>query len=129
VAALLALAAMPVLALSLTRPLLSLAAHPNAIASAGARMRFIFQAATLPVLTGIELILPFRIPREPIEVVLLPVLVSVIGIVWIQAGAWRTRAVQATGDTGQWRIGIAAGALVLLLLVFQCVLRPGVPFF
>lgn len=129
VAALLALAVMPVLASSLTRPLLSLADHPSAISSAGARMRFIFQVATLPALIGVALILPFRIPREPIEVVLLPALVSVIGIAWIQAGAWRTYAVQAMGDTGRWRIGTAAGALVLLLLVFQCVLRPGIQFF
>jgi hypothetical protein len=129
VAALLALLAMPVLALSLARPLLALAPDQNAISTAGARTRFVFQTATLPVLIGLVLILPFRIPREPIEVVLLPVLVSVIGIVWIQAGAWRVRTVRASGSASDLRIAVPAGAVVLLLLVFQWVLRPGIAFF
>lgn len=129
VAALVALITMPILALSLSRPLLSLADHQNAISSAGARTRFVFQIATLPTLIGIALILPFRIPREPIEVVLLPVLVTVIGIAWIQAGAWCMRTVQATGNTSILRIGVPIGALVMLLLVFQFVLRPGIGFF
>jgi hypothetical protein len=127
-AALLALAAIPVLALSLIRPLLSLADHPAAVSGAGARTRFIFQIATLPVLIGVALILPFRIPREAIEVVLLPILVSVIGVAWIQAGAWRMRAVRTIGSTNELSIAIPAGALVVLLLVFQLVLRPGVGF-
>ncbi len=129
VAALLALLVMPVLALWLARPLLALAGDQKAISSAGARTRFVFQVATLPVLIGIVLILPFRIPREPIEVVLLPVLVSVIGIAWIQAGAWRIRTVQASGSTSDVRIAVPASAVVLLLLVFQWVLRPGIAFF
>jgi hypothetical protein len=129
VAALLALLAMPVLALSLARPLLALAPNQNAISTAGARTRFVFQTVTLPVLVGIVLILPFRIPREPIEVVLLPVLVSVIGIAWIQAGAWRMRTVRASGGASGLRMAVPAGAVVLLLLVFQWVLRPGVAFF
>ena len=129
VAALLALLVMPVLALWLARPLLALAGDQKAISSAGARTRFVFQVATLPVLIGIVLILPFRIPREPIEVVLLPVLVSVIGIAWIQAGAWRIRTVQASGSTSGVRIAVPASAVVLLLLIFQWVLRPGIAFF
>lgn len=129
VAALLALLVMPVLALWLARPLLALAGDQKAISSAGARTRFVFQVATLPVLIGIVLILPFRIPREPIEVVLLPVLVSVTGIAWIQAGAWRIRTVQASGRASDLRIAVPAGAVVLLLLVFQWVLRPGIAFF
>ncbi|WP_368562327.1 hypothetical protein [Pseudoxanthomonas sp. UTMC 1351] len=128
-AALLALVAMPVLALLLTRPLLTLAAHQGEISSAGARTRFIFQVATLPALLGIALILPFRIPRELLEVVLLPVLVTVIGIAWIQAGAWRVRTAQANGSTSNLRIVVPMGAAVLILLVFQFVLRPGIGFF
>src|SRR5687768_13413383 len=96
-AALLALIAIPVLALALVRPLLTVAGDQDAISSPGARARFVFQVATLPALIGIALILPFRIPRELIEVVLLPVLVTVIGIAWIQAGAWRVRTAQANG--------------------------------
>lgn len=127
VAALLALAAIPVFALSLTRPLLGLAGG-GTVADAGARSGFIFQTATLPALIGIALILPFRIPREPIEVVLLPVLVSLIGVIWIQAGAWRVHTA-TTEAAGPIRIAIPLAAVVLLLLVFQLILRPGIGFF
>jgi hypothetical protein len=129
VAALLALITMPILALSLLGPLLTLADHQSAISSAGARTRFLFQIATLPTLVGVALILPFRIPREPIEVVLLPVLVTVIGIAWMQAGAWRVRTAQANGSASELRLAVPMSALVLLLLVFQFVLRPGIGFF
>lgn len=128
-AALLALITMPILALSLLRPLLTLADRQDAISSAGARTRYVFQVATLPALIGIALILPFRIPRELIEVVLLPVLVTVIGVAWIQAGAWRVRSAQANGSTSDLRVIVPMVAAALLLLIFQFVLRPGIGFF
>jgi len=129
VAALLALVAMPPIALSLIRPLLSLAEHPAFIASARARTRFAFQIATLPALCAILLIIPFRVPRELIEVVILPVVVTVIGIAWLQAGAWRVSAVKTEGGSAMAPIIYPLGALLILLLVFQLLLRPGVRFF
>jgi hypothetical protein len=129
VAALVALAAIPPAALWLRRPLLSLAENPAGIASARARTRLVFRVATLPALTAILLIIPFRVPRELVEVVMLPVLVTVIGIAWLQAGAWRVSGVTTGGSPAAGSITCPLGALLILLLVFQLLLRPGVRFY
>jgi hypothetical protein len=128
-AALVALAAIPPTALWLRRPLLSLAEDPGCIATARARTRLVFQVATVPALTAIVLIIPFRVPREWIEVVILPVVVTVIGIAWLQAGAWRVSGFRTDGGLGAGSIAYPLGALLLLLLVFQLLLRPGVRFY
>jgi hypothetical protein len=127
VAAMVALAALAPIALWLTGPLLALADDPDRIATPGARTRFVFLVATLPVLFGTVLIIPFRVPREWIEVVLLPAWVAVLGVTWMQAGAWRFDGLRASGN----RAGSVAkplAAVLLLLLVFQCLLRPGIAF-
>ena len=128
-AALVALALIPPLALWLTRQLLSVAESPADIADPGARTRFIFQIATLPALVAIAMIVAFRVPREWIEVVMVPVVVTIIGIVWMQAGAWRIRDVNAVGRPGDRAIVYSLAAVVMLLLLFQLVLRPGVHFY
>lgn len=128
-AALAAMVGIVAVALMLVRPSLALADRQEAIASAGRRTRFVFQIATLPAVFGTMLILPFRIPREPIEVVLLPVLVSTIGVVWMQAGAWRVRTAKAAGSDDPVRVAVPLVAVLLLLLVFQWILRPGIRFF
>lgn len=128
VSALVALAVMPVAALWLARPLLGLAEDPARIATPRSRTRFTLQVATLPVMVGTALVIPFRVPREALEVVLLPVLVAWIGVVWMQAGAWRLRGLEARG-TGAGSTGWLLLAVVALLLVFQLLLRPGIEFF
>jgi hypothetical protein len=123
--ALLALAAMPAIALRLARAFLELA--PAAPPTAAARRGWIFQVATLPALIALALIVPFRVPRELIEVVIVPFAVMVAGIPWIQAGAPWTKnvATSPTRPSGLTRIAVAT---LLLLAIFQLVLRPGVPF-
>jgi hypothetical protein len=128
VAAVVALIAIPVAALSLRRPLLSLAQNGE-IATGRARTRFMFRVATVPALAAILLIIPFRVPRNWVEVVAVPVVVTVIGVAWIQAGAWAVSSVKASGTLGSRSIVYALGAVVILLLVFQLVLRPGVRFY
>ncbi|HEY5803942.1 MAG TPA: hypothetical protein VIT90_09650 [Lysobacter sp.] len=127
IAALAALAVMPMAARLLSRLVLGLADDPARIATAGARTRFMFQVATLPVIVGTALVIPFRVPREALEVVLLPVLVALIGTAWMQAGAWRLR-VQARG-TGAGSDAPLLLAVIALLVVFQLVLRPGIAFY
>lgn len=129
VAALVALAAIPLVALWLRRPLLSLAEQPTRVASAPARTRFVFQVATLPALIAILLIIPFRLPRELIEVVMVPVVVTVIGIAWLQAGAWRVGEVQASGGPGENSVAIPLAALLALLVMFHLLLKPGIRFY
>lgn len=128
VAALLALLTMPLVALRLLRPVLELARQQEEIASAGARSRFVLQAIVVPVLIGTALVIPFRVPREALEVVLLPVLVGVIGSLWMIAGAWRVRDAQATG-TRLVSFVLPLLAAIALLLVFQLLLRPGIAFY
>jgi hypothetical protein len=128
-AALAALAAIPLVGLWLTRPLLSLAEDPTYVSGTRARTRYVFQVATLPALTGILLIIPFRMPRNWVEVVMVPVVVTIVGIAWLQAGAWRVSEVEAGGGgLGARSVAHALGAVLILLLVFQLLLRPGVHF-
>lgn len=128
-AGLLALGLMALVALLLCQPALAIADSPASIASPGARTRFVFRAVTLPVLLATALVIPFRIPREWLEVVLVPLLVVLPGIPWIQAGAWRTRGAAASGTATAWPLAYLFAAVVALLLFFQFVLRPGVRFY
>jgi hypothetical protein len=128
-AALVALFAIPPLALWLLRPLLSLSGDPACLTSARARTRFVFRVATLPALAAIPLIIPFRVPREFVEVVIVPVVVTVIGVAWLQAGAWRVSGVASVGGLSVGSIAYPLGALLIVLVLFQLLLRPGVHFY
>lgn len=129
VAALVALLTVAAAALWLRRPLLGLAQSANDIESSRARSTFMFRAATVPALMAILLIIPFRVPRDWIEVVAVPVVVTVVGIAWIQAGAWAVEGAKARGALGSNSIAYASSALLILLLVFQFILRPGIRFY
>lgn len=128
-AALIALALIPAIAMWLTRALLELAAHPAQIATRRARTRFVFFAATLPALLATLPIFAFRVPREWIEVVVVPCVVTWIGVVWMQAGAWRLETAAARGRSDDASLARPLFAVLLLLLFFQCVLRPGIRFY
>jgi hypothetical protein len=128
-AALVALSAIPGVALSLRGSLLSLAKNGADIASSRARTSFMFRVATVPALAAILLIIPFRVPRNWVEVAAVPVVVTVIGVAWIQAGAWAVSQVKASATLSSRSIAYVFGALLILLLVFQLVLRPGVRFY
>jgi hypothetical protein len=124
-----ALGAMPIFASCLRSLLLGLADDAREVQSERARSRFVFQIATLPALCAIVLIIPFRVPREFVEVALLPAVVTLIGIVWIQAGAWRAKPATLVHDSSKVLIAPVLAAVVLLLLIFQLVLRPGIRFY
>lgn len=128
-AGLAALCLMPLIALSLRRPALGLAPTPAYIASPGMRTRWVFRMVTLPALLGTVMVIPFRVPREVLEVVLVPLLVALPGIPWIQAGAWRTREAGTRNAEAAPSLAYPLAADVALLLFFQFVLRPGVPFY
>lgn len=129
IAALVALIAIPPIALWLTRQVLALVTAPTDLGSARARSRFVLQVATVPALLAIPLIIAFRVPREWIEVVLAPVVVSAIGVAWMQAGAWRIDDVKIADGSRASSLAYPLGAVVILLLVFQLVLRPGIAFY
>lgn len=124
--ALVALLAMPWLALQLSRHFLALS--PQVPPAPRGRTRFMFQVATLPALLGIALIVPFRVPREWIEVVIVPVAVVLAGVPWMQAGAWRATPAAVPPPRSATPFGLVI-ALAVLLAIFQLVLRRGIPFF
>jgi hypothetical protein len=124
VVALVALAAMPACAFWLMRPLLALVGG-----SAGARHRRVFLGATLPALLAIVLIVPFRMPREWIEVLLVPLIVTLPGLVWLQAGAWVGDVPHRPGEERAcWPLAGALLSVLVLLAVFHLVLKPGIAF-
>lgn len=128
-AGLVALVAMPLIALQLCRSALELAVTPAQADDPCHRTRRVFWTITLPALIGTALAIPFRVPREWMEVLLVPMLVVLPGIPWIQAAAWRVRAVRADENRPETSLVFPLAAAVLLLLLFQLVLRPGVRFY
>jgi hypothetical protein len=96
---------------------------------AGAERSLGFAAVVLiPALLSITLIIPFRIPREAIEVVLIPLIVNGLGSAWLIAGAVSTRAQGGTDPSASPKLVGPALSLCALLAFFQIVLRPGISF-
>jgi hypothetical protein len=73
------------------------------------------------------LLIPYREPRNIVEVAVLPLIVVASGVIWIQASTWfgprSDNAERGTPDL-LWPVV----ALAIVLAVFQLVLRPGVAF-
>lgn len=89
----------------------------------------VFRVATLPALASILLVLPFRMPGDPLQVALVPVIMHGAGALFVQLGAIG-RPQRGPAPAGQllpviWPVG----ALLAVLMVFQLVLRPGIAFY
>jgi hypothetical protein len=85
-------------------------------------------SAIFSAIVSVLLIVPFRLPRSPIEVVVVPLIINWIGSGWIALGAGLTRAKKdsiASAAAGLWGPALA---LCVTLLVFQTVLRVGIRF-
>lgn len=128
-AALVALALIPLAAAWLGRLLFGQLGGPALSATPKGRQHFVFGAATVPALLALPLIVLFRIPREWIEVLLVPMVVSLVGVVWIQAGAWRSKGKAAGNDVVVGSLASPLVAVLSLLLIFQLLLRPGIRFY
>ena len=68
-------------------------------------------------------------PRGLLEVLLPPVLATIVGLAAIYGTAWRIKDVDKIGDPPSVSLAYPLVADVALLLIFQLVLRPGVPFY
>jgi len=123
------MALIPPAALWLARHLLGVAGDASKLTTPGARTRAMFQVATLPALLAMPLIILFRVPRNLTEVLLPPAVAMLMGIVWAQAGAWCVAPVDGYSRTRVESIRYPLAAVVALLLVFQLVLRRGIPFY
>lgn len=102
--------------------------YPLARAPGAPRSRGFAFVIFIPALLSIGLIIPFRLPREIIEVVLIPVIVNVTGASWVIAGAIRARDAGNITFTEIPRLAGPAVAVGSLLFFFQLVLRPGIEF-
>ena len=120
--------AVPATALLLSRPLLDLAADRTEIATARARTRFAALMAMVPGLAAVPFILLYRVPRELPEVVMPPVVVTLVGTAWLLANAWRVRDARPAAAPPTGALLVPALLALVLLAIFQLVLRPGIPF-
>jgi hypothetical protein len=125
--ALTALAAMPVAGLWLGRQFVRSAWEGAPVASQRTRFGFLLRMAGFPALAAIPIIILYRVPRELIEVVASPVLVPLFGYGWMQLAAFRPSDLVGKGRRPEALGPLLAAALILLAL-FQLVLRPGIPF-
>jgi len=96
----------------------------RAYPSSGERAEGIAATALL----AIVLIVPFRAPRDMVEVALIPLFVNLAGAGWLVLGAAIARPRDATESRD--RVGFIGPALALglTLLLFQLVLRHGIAF-
>ncbi|MGQ0660286.1 hypothetical protein [Sphingosinicella sp.] len=128
-AAIAALAGIAFTGLWITRPLLQTASDAARLASPGRRTGYMFNAATAPASLAVPVIILFRIPREAMEVVSPPIAVTLIGMAWAQANAWRVTDARPSAPAGPRAILIPLVLTLVLLAIFQLVLRPGIPFY
>lgn len=129
IAALVALACIPLAAIGLGKLLLAEVASRGQIGHGKGRSRLVFISATLPGMLALPVITLFRVPRELIEVLAVPLVVTVVGLAWMQAWSWRARVNATREDNAAGTIARPLGAVLCLLLIFQIVLRPGVHFY
>ena len=125
--AVLALIAMIAAGIWLMRMAIHLVATAAETASGGARLGFIFSAVSLPALVSVLVLIPFREPRNIVEVAILPAIVMLSGVIWIQAGAG-FGPVSSQPARPAPSLAIPAGALLLVMAFFQLVLKPGIAF-
>lgn len=125
--ALIALAAMPVAGLWLGRRFLASAWEGAPVGKARTRFGFLLRMAGLPALAAIPILVLFRVPRELIEVLAAPALVPMFGCGWMQLAAFRPFDMEGRGSPPVNLAPMLVAAIVLLA-IFQLVLRPGISF-
>ncbi len=125
--ALAALAAMPIAGMWLGQRFLATAWDAGQLQGARARFAYLSRIAGLAALAALPLVILFRVPREPMEVLSGPILVPLIGYGWMQLAAFRLEGVRARGIEPD-RLLPMLFAVVALLAIFQLVLRPGIAF-
>ena len=98
--------------------------HPERLELTGANAA---DSPHLPALIAGALIIPFRLPRNMIEVTIFPTIVMLFGAIWVTiGGALSPTAPRPAHPAPSMAVPLAA--LIVVLLVFQLVLRPGIQF-
>ncbi len=92
------------------------------------RTRAFGVAMLLTAIACVLLVVPYRMPRNTVEVALVPAIVNLIGMGWLVLGASLARGNRRIASAGRTSLAGPGIALIALLLLFQIVLRPGVAF-
>jgi hypothetical protein len=128
VAAAVAVLAMAVIGVALARAFLKLASDVDRIGTPAKRAGFIGRLVTLPALITLPLLVPFRIPGALDQVILAPVIMTFAGILFVQMAAPLVRAEQPAAPLRAPPVGPLLVLVLIQLLIFQLVLRPGIHF-
>ena len=95
--------------------------------SGRARIGLMLRVTMVPALAAGPLLIPFRLPRNSIELVIFPTVLMLFGALWVVTGAsFSPPSPQAARSTPSLLVPIIALAVVLAF--FQVVLRPGIEF-
>lgn len=105
---------------------LAACAPPGLAAPQASGTRTVALALLATAIACVLLCVPFREPRNAIEVVLIPAVVNLIAVGWVVFGAGVVRRRERAWERPGVRWPLLA--LIALLVVFQVVLRPGVRF-
>jgi hypothetical protein len=111
----------------LARKAITLLATTGETLNAGPRMGFMFFAVLLPVLIAGVLLIPFRMPRDLIEVTIFPTIVMLFGAIWVVIGGALSPTAPRPAHPAP-SLAVPLAALIVVLLLFQLVLRPGIAF-
>jgi hypothetical protein len=116
-----------IISVSCSRLLLKMAPSDIHSQTPALRFRYLFRIAFLAGIMGIALIFPFRVP--PMDRALAPVMVTMFSVPWIFANAWRVKhTATVNNEVNSKVLALPIMLLVILLLVFQLLLRPGISF-
>jgi len=92
-----------------------------------ARMGFALRTVFLSALIAGPLLIPFRAPRNAIELVIFPTLLMLFGALWVMLGAALAPTSPRPARPSPSLV-IPLICLIAVLLVFQLILRPGIAF-
>lgn len=119
------IAVMLYLGVLFSKYLLRLSPSVDRISTAPGRFSYLFRIALLASLAGIILIIPFRI--MPWNRALAPVMVTLISIPMVFAHGWKAKVTRIINSDVNNKIHLVPIVLLLLLLlIFQFILAPGI---
>ena len=112
----------------LARKAICLIATNGETESGRARMGFVLRIVMIPALVAGPLLIPFRLPRNSIELVIFPTVLMVFGALWVVAGASFSPPIASQDTRPMPSLLLPVVALLAVLVLFQVVLRPGIAF-
>lgn len=124
------LIAIALVGIALSRSLLTFAGDDSAVVTRAARTNFVIRVGLIPIVLGIVLVVPFRLPMQLFNAVLPQLVLAVASAPWIVAAAWMARRVEVVGSESSRTIAYwPIAAAIFIFAVFHLLLRPGIDFF